>query len=50
MIIQKLSSIKHITKEIPKNDKTDFPTNKGEEYSFCESVYRMSKSTKRKYP
>ena len=34
IIIQKLSSNKNITKEIPKNDKTDCPTNKGEEYSF----------------
>ena len=38
IIIQKLSSNKNITKEIPKNDKTDCLTNKGEEYSFCESV------------
>ena len=38
IIIQKLSSNKNITKEIPKNDKTDCSTNKGQEYSFCESV------------
>ena len=38
IIIQKLSSNKTITKEIPKNDKTECSTNKGEEYSFCESV------------
>ena len=36
--IQKLSSNKHITKEIPKNDKIDCPTNKDEEHTFCESV------------
>ena len=38
IIIQKLSCNKNITKEIPKNGKTDCSTNKGEEYSFCESV------------
>ena len=38
IIIQKPSSNKNITKEISKNDKTDCPTNRGEEYSFCESV------------
>ena len=38
IIIQKLSSNKTITKEIPKNDKTECSTNKGEEYSFRESV------------
>ena len=38
IIIQKLSSNKNITKEIPKYDKTDCSTNKGQEYSFCESV------------
>ena len=36
--IQKLFSNKNITKEIPENDKADCLTNKGEEYSFCESV------------
>ena len=36
--IQKLSSNKNITKEIPENDKTDSLTNKCEEYSFCKSV------------
>ena len=36
--IQKLSSNKNITKEIPENDKTDSSTNKCEEYSFCKSV------------
>ena len=38
IIMQKLSSNKKIMKKIPKNDKTDCSTNKGEEYSFCESV------------
>ena len=38
IIIQKLSSNKNKTKEIPKNDKTVCSTNKGEEYFFCESV------------
>ena len=38
IILQKLSSNKNITKEILKNDKTDCSTNKGEEYSFWESV------------
>ena len=38
IIIQKLSSDKNITKEIPKNDKTDCSTSKGEEYSFRESA------------
>ena len=38
IIIQKLSSNKTITKEIPKNDKMESSTNKGEEYPFCESV------------
>ena len=38
IIIQKLSCNKNITKEIPKNGKTDCSTNKGEEYSFYESV------------
>ena len=38
IIIQKLSCNKNITKEIPKIGKTDCSTNKGEEYSFCESV------------
>ena len=38
IITQELSSKKNITKEIPKNDKTDYPTNKREEYSFCQSV------------
>ena len=38
IIIQKLSCNKNITKEIPKNGKTDYSTNKGEEYSFYESV------------
>ena len=38
MAIQKPSSNKDITKEIPQNDKMDCSTNKGEEYSFCESV------------
>ena len=38
MIIQKLSANKNITKEIPKNGKTDCSTNKDEEYSFCEIV------------
>ena len=33
IIIQKLSSNTNIRKEIPKNDKSDCPTNKGEEYS-----------------
>ena len=37
-VIQKVSSKKNITKEIPKKDKTDYPTNKDEEYSFCKSV------------
>ena len=36
--MQKLSSNKNITKEIPETDKTDCLTNKGEEQSFCESV------------
>ena len=38
IIIQKLSANKNITKEIPKNEKTDCSTNKDEEYSFCEIV------------
>ena len=38
IIIQKLSSNENITKEIPKNDKMNCSTNKGEEYSFCESI------------
>ena len=38
IIIQKLSSNKNITKEIPKHDKTDCSTHKGQEYSFCKSV------------
>ena len=38
VIIQKLSANKNITKEIPKNGKTDCSTNKGEECSFCEIV------------
>ena len=38
IIKQNLSSNKNITKEVPKNDKTDCSTNKGEEYSFCENV------------
>ena len=32
IIIQKPSSVKNITKEISKNDNTDCPINKGEEY------------------
>ena len=38
IIIQILSSNKNMTKEIPKNDKTECSINKGEEYYFCESV------------
>ena len=38
IIIQKLSSNKNMTKEIPKYDKTVCSTHKGQEYSFCESV------------
>ena len=38
IIVQNLSSNKNITKEIPKIDKMDCPTHKGEEYPFCESV------------
>ena len=34
--MQKLSSNKNVTKEIPKNDKTDCSTNKDKEY--CKSV------------
>ena len=48
IIIQKLSFNKNITKEIPKTDKTDCPTNKGEEYSFCESVKECPNSPKEK--
>ena len=46
IIIQKLSSNKNIAKKISKNDKTDCWTNKGEEYSFCESVTECQNSTK----
>ena len=42
IIIQKLSANKNITKEIPKNEKTDCSTNKDEEYSFCEIVTECS--------
>ena len=38
IIIQKLSSNKNITKEISKNDKTDCPTNNGEEYFYWKIV------------
>ena len=38
IIIQKLSSNKNIMKEIPKYDKTDCPTNEGDQYSFCKSA------------
>ena len=38
IIIQKLSTNKNITKEIPKNEKTDCSTNEDEEHSFCEIV------------
>ena len=38
IIIQKLSANKNITKEIPKNEKTDCSSNKDEEYSFCEII------------
>ena len=38
IIIQNLFSNKNITKEIRKIDKMDCPTNKREEYLFCESV------------
>ena len=46
IIIQKLSSNKNIAKKIPKNDKTDCSTNKGEEYSFCGSVKECQNPTK----
>ena len=45
IIIQKLSSNKNITKEIPKKDNTDCSTNKGEEYLFCENVRIHQKKT-----
>ena len=40
IIIQKLSSNKYVTKEIPKNDKMDCSTNKDEEY--CKPVTECS--------
>ena len=46
IIIQKPSSVKNITKEISKNDNTDCPINKGEEYSFCEIVTECQSPTK----
>ena len=50
IIIQKLSSNKNITTEIQKIDKTDCPTNKGEEYSFCESVTECPNPPKENIP
>ena len=47
IIIQNLSSNKNIMKEIPKNDKTDCPTNKSEEYSFSESVTECPNTPKK---
>ena len=46
IIIQKLSSNKNITKEIPENDKTVCSANKDEEYSFCEIVTKCSNPPK----
>ena len=46
IIIQKHFSNKNITKEIPKNYKTDCLTNRAEEYSFCESVTECQNSSK----
>ena len=50
IIIQKLCSNKNISKEIPKNDKTGWSTNKHEECSFCKKVTECPNLQKENIP